>query len=56
MRTFKMIVEYDGTGYHGWQQQKRRPTIQQTLEEMIGIIANEKTMLRELFAGLRLGS
>jgi len=42
MRTFKMIVEYDGTGYHGWQQQKRRPTIQQTLEEMIGIIANEK--------------
>lgn len=42
MRTFKMILEYDGTGYHGWQQQKRRPTIQQTLEEKIGIITNEK--------------
>lgn len=42
MRTFKMILEYDGAGYHGWQQQKRRPTIQQTLEEKIGIITSEK--------------
>jgi tRNA pseudouridine38-40 synthase len=42
MRTIKIIVEYDGTGYRGWQQQKRRPTIQQTLAEKIGIITNEK--------------
>jgi tRNA pseudouridine38-40 synthase len=41
MRKIKMILEYDGTGYRGWQRQKLRPTVQQVLEEKIGIITNE---------------
>ncbi|MBN1662096.1 MAG: tRNA pseudouridine(38-40) synthase TruA [Deltaproteobacteria bacterium] len=42
MRTIKIIVEYDGYDYHGWQRQKNRLTVQQVLEEKIGIIADEK--------------
>jgi tRNA pseudouridine38-40 synthase len=41
MRNLKMIVEYDGTGYHGWQRQRGRTTIQQVLEESISIITQE---------------
>jgi len=32
----KLILEYDGSGYHGWQRQPDRPTIQATLEATIG--------------------
>ncbi|MBN1380319.1 MAG: tRNA pseudouridine(38-40) synthase TruA [Deltaproteobacteria bacterium] len=42
MRKIKIILEYDGTGYRGWQQQRHRPTIQEILEETIGTITNEK--------------
>ncbi len=42
MRNIKIILEYDGNGYHGWQQQKLRPTVQQMLEETIGVITREK--------------
>jgi tRNA pseudouridine38-40 synthase len=36
-----MILEYDGTGYHGWQYQSDRISIQQVLEESIGTITQE---------------
>jgi len=42
MRNIKMIVEYDGTRYHGWQRQANMITIQQVLEESIGTITQEK--------------
>jgi tRNA pseudouridine38-40 synthase len=42
MRNFKMIVEYDGTAYCGWQRQKNGISIQQVMEEMIGSITGEK--------------
>jgi len=42
MRNFKMIVEYDGTAYCGWQRQKNGLTIQQVLEEAIQVITGEK--------------
>ena len=29
---FKLTIEYDGTGYHGWQIQPNGPTIQETVE------------------------
>lgn len=41
MRTIKMILEYDGTGYHGWQRQDDRITLQQVVEECIGTITQE---------------
>lgn len=42
MRNFKMIVEYDGTDYCGWQRQKNGISIQQILEETIRLITCEK--------------
>ena len=32
MRNIKLILEYDGTNYHGWQKQPKLPTIQNTVE------------------------
>jgi len=45
MRNFKMIVEYDGTAYSGWQRQENGLTIQQALEEAIQLITGEKTVV-----------
>ncbi len=42
MRNFKMIVEYDGTAYCGWQRQENGLTIQEVLEEAIKLITGEK--------------
>jgi len=42
MRNFKMIVEYDGTAYRGWQRQENGLTIQQVLEGAIQLITGEK--------------
>jgi tRNA pseudouridine38-40 synthase len=35
MPTIKLIVEYDGTGYAGWQRQPDHPTIQEAIERAI---------------------
>ena len=32
MMNFKIIIEYEGTAYHGWQRQKDRPTVQGAIE------------------------
>lgn len=42
-RNIKLILEYDGTNYHGWQAQagSGRPTIQETLEHALKIAGNE---------------
>ncbi len=42
-RNIKLILEYDGANYHGWQAQagSGKPTIQQTLEEAIAAVAKE---------------
>lgn len=42
IRNFKMILEYDGTAYCGWQRQKNGLSIQQVLEEKIQFITCEK--------------
>lgn len=40
-RNLKMILEYDGTRYHGWQRQREPLTVQQVLEESITRITGE---------------
>ncbi len=42
MPTFKLVLEYDGTNYHGWQVQPNLPTIQGALEAAISRIAQHK--------------
>ncbi len=39
MPTFKVVLEYDGTHYAGWQRQLNVPTIQATLEDALSAIA-----------------
>lgn len=45
MRNIKLTIEYDGTGYHGWQIQPNARTVQGTLEEKISTITGEKISL-----------
>ncbi len=35
MRNIKLVLEYDGTNYNGWQKQPNMPTIQGTVEEAL---------------------
>lgn len=35
MRKIKLIIEYDGTSYHGWQIQKNANTVQETIEKAL---------------------
>lgn len=45
MRTIKLLIEYDGTNYFGWQLQPQKPTIQGTIEEKWKQITGEKIHL-----------
>jgi tRNA pseudouridine38-40 synthase len=45
IQTFKLTIEYDGTGFSGWQRQADMPTIQGELESVLGIILNQKIAL-----------
>lgn len=42
MRNIKLVLEYDGTAYAGWQRQKNALTIQEAVEESIFSITGEK--------------
>jgi tRNA pseudouridine38-40 synthase len=41
-RNFKLILEYDGTQYHGWQRQKNDTTIQAILEDKLRLMLKER--------------
>jgi tRNA pseudouridine38-40 synthase len=43
VRTLKLVVEYDGSDYLGWQVQPRGPTIQGVLEEKIALLTGQRT-------------
>lgn len=46
VRNIKLKIAYDGTNYHGWQTQLNTPTIQETTENAISIITNQKVDLK----------
>ena len=35
MRNIKLVLQFDGTAYHGWQMQKNAPTVQETVSGAI---------------------
>jgi len=45
MRNIKLVIEYDGTNYHGWQVQPNAITIQEVIETKIGIMTQEQVRL-----------
>lgn len=43
MPIVKLVLEYDGTNYAGWQRQPDRPTVQAAVEQAVERIAHVKT-------------
>lgn len=41
MRKIKLIIEYDGSGYHGWQYQKNALSVQEVLSKSIKKLTGE---------------
>ena len=41
-QTFKLIIEYDGTDYHGWQRQKNDRSVQGEIEAALFIMTGRK--------------
>ena len=42
MRNIKLVLQYDGTGYSGWQVQKKDKTVQETLEDAVYTVTGER--------------
>ncbi len=42
MRRIKLVLQYDGTNYSGWQRQTNALTIQEELEKALELITNKK--------------
>jgi len=45
MRNIRLLIEYDGTNYAGWQRQKNDVTIQETLAKAIERVIQEKVTI-----------
>lgn len=45
IQTFKLTIEYDGTGFAGWQRQTDRPTVQGALEQVLSRILDQPVTL-----------
>lgn len=45
MRNIKLVIEYDGSEYHGWQRQPGGPTVQETIESTLREITGEKIII-----------
>ena len=45
IKNFKIIIEYDGTCYHGWQRQKKNATIQGEIEKALWIMTTKHVVL-----------
>ena len=45
MRNIKLLIEYDGTHYHGWQVQPNALTIQEVIEKKIEVMTQQRVRL-----------
>jgi len=45
MRNIKVIIEYDGTGYHGWQSQENAVSVQRVAEDAFKKLTGENIKL-----------
>jgi len=45
MKNLKMVLEYDGAAYYGWQRQAGVRTIQETVEDRILLMTRERVTL-----------
>lgn len=45
IKNFKLLIEYDGTGYAGWQRQKSDRTIQEEIEKALMVMTRQKITL-----------
>jgi tRNA pseudouridine38-40 synthase len=45
MRNIKLIIEYDGTNYHGWQVQPNALTIQEVIEKKLEVMTQQRVRL-----------
>jgi tRNA pseudouridine38-40 synthase len=45
-RNFKLVIEYDGTRYFGWQRQLERPSIQAEIERVLSLISQQPIILK----------
>ncbi len=46
MPRYKLIIEYDGAGYSGWQRQENGPSVQQALEEALHALTGAFVIVR----------
>ncbi|MDD2388862.1 MAG: tRNA pseudouridine(38-40) synthase TruA [Desulfobacterales bacterium] len=44
-KNFKLVIEYDGSAYHGWQRQKHHPTVQEKIEKALHTMTGEIIIL-----------
>jgi tRNA pseudouridine38-40 synthase len=46
MRNIKLILEYDGSSFFGFQRQRGQPTVQEALEKALSELLNHKTKIQ----------
>ena len=45
MKNYKIVIEYDGTDFNGWQIQPEKPTVQGKIQDTIKQISHEDVSL-----------